>query len=513
MMLAPHAAHDRKKVYVFLPPTSTCIASIRARSYTSRQPDARLEVRELHPRAVAGLRRHIVAAMDSAWLEAAHRSSHCPNGCSRKTPCLVRDPNTAQLSVSLYCSLTARENLSPLCDYVLESQGYNPYCLPLPNRQQQPTNHLNTAPRLWLRAHRNRPGRPLGNECMLWSNQTKRKERNHVTFGTTVHTPDQLTNRVLLITGPVSDGFWVRVITVLAHATWAKLNGLSVAVRYRSERDNYFDRAIAAPSEDGWTRYFEPINPPTGASTSFVQLGCHAGARAWEQFGLYAAGSKEAATQREARVRLMAELGVRPRKRWIRAADRFWSRHVERLGAGRPVVGVHMRATDKAVNVLPTSTYITTLNAFLCHFPNAIVFVATDNEVSLEAVRHWSRRSRHRAPVVSRPAIRSHSYRSTLNNPMTNPGVHAHVLNLTAQAATLGEDVMLDTLLLSRANFLLKGTSAVADFALYFNPTLAGNTVEYELSPSPHHAWANLSRCPQEIARRQEKLSTAASLG
>ena len=442
------------------------------------------------------------------WHEAAFRAGHCPDGCSRKTPCLIRDSDTAQLSASLYCSLTSRDTLPPLCRHVLASQVHNPYCLPLPQRQQ-PTDHLDAAPRHWLRARWNRPRRLLGaNECTLWPNNTKRKERKHVTFGTTVHTEDQLTNRVLLVTGPVSDGFWVRVITVLAHAIWAKLNGLSVAVRYNSERDNYFDRAIA-PDEDGWTRYFEPINPPTGASTSFVQLGCHAGARAWEQFGLYARGSKEAAEQRETRVRLMAELGVRPQKRWIREVDDFWVRHVESFGAGRPVVGVHMRATDKASHILPTSTYIRTLNAFMCHFPSAIVFVATDNEVSLEAVRQWSRRSRHRAPVVSRPAIRSRSHRSKCDRrglcTKTNPGVHAHVLNLTAQAATLGEDVLLDTLLLSRANFLLKGTSAVADFALYFNPALAANTVEYELSPSPQHDWANLSRCPQvqETGRRE----------
>ena len=45
----------------------------------------------------------------------------------------------------------------------------------------------------------------LGAKCKLWSD----KKFKPLTFGTTVHTPDQLTNRVLLVTGPVSDGFWV----------------------------------------------------------------------------------------------------------------------------------------------------------------------------------------------------------------------------------------------------------------------------------------------------------------
>ena len=35
-----------------------------------------------------------------------------------------------------------------------------------------------------------------------------------------------------------------------------------------------------------------------------------------------------------------------------------------------------------------------------------------------------------------------------------------------------GEDVLIDCLLLSRCNYLLKCTSAVGEFAMYFNPDL-----------------------------------------
>ena len=59
-----------------------------------------------------------------------------------------------------------------------------------------------------------------------------------------------------------------------------------------------------------------------------------------------------------------------------------------------------------------------------------------------------------------------------------------------SKSATLGADVLLDTLLLSRANFLLKGTSAVAEFALYFNPALAANTLDLELTDhGPRPKW------------------------
>ena len=100
-----------------------------------------------------------------------------------------------------------------------------------------------------------------------------------------LHSAAELEGRTLLVTGPVSDGFWVRVIAVLVHARWAERNGLAVNVRYRSTRDNYF-AGDEGTADDGWTRYFDPIGT---AIKDYVQLSCQAGARAWEQWGQYAA--------------------------------------------------------------------------------------------------------------------------------------------------------------------------------------------------------------------------------
>lgn len=418
----------------------------------------------------------------------------CPSKCARLSPCLVADPSVEQVDVGLFCSGTQHQGLSPICTHVLQSPTYNPHCfpMPLPNGAHR-------------RALRKNGGRVEDDaDCDVWSASHKQKRVKGIRNASTGRlTPADLQGRALLVTGPVSDGFWVRVLTVLVHATWARLNGLPIVVRYSSQHDNYFDRSAAEPGEDGWTTYFKPIAPSASVQQrDLVQLGCHASARAWEQFGLYAMDLQQAAVQREERVRLMANLGVRPRRRWQRAAEEFWSRNVETLGAGRPVIGVHMRATDKAGAIISSAVYTDALDAFFCNYPNAVVFAASDNEASLHDLRRWSQRSRHKAPVVTRPAIRS----TVRQGRFTNPGVHAHLLNLTSKSATLGADVLLDTLLLSRANFLLKGTSAVAEFALYFNPALAANTLDLELtgcgralcgSERPH--WSNLSRCVREM--------------
>ena len=114
----------------------------------------------------------------------------------------------------------------------------------------------------------------------------------------------------LRITGPVSDGFWVRALVVMAHTTWARRIGLPVSVAYRSAQDAYLDQRDER--RDGWTQFFEPISARRtdsiwaspveslgkhmrtasgGSSGPLVQLDCFAAARAWEGGGADAGGA------------------------------------------------------------------------------------------------------------------------------------------------------------------------------------------------------------------------------
>jgi len=43
-----------------------------------------------------------------------------------------------------------------------------------------------------------------------------------------------------------------------------------------------------------------------------------------------------------------------------------------------------------------------------------------------------------------------------------------------------GEDVLIDTLLLSRVDFLLKCSSSVGEFAIYFNPALSQRSIDLQ---------------------------------
>jgi hypothetical protein len=78
------------------------------------------------------------------------------------------------------------------------------------------------------------------------------------------HLADKLrTGRLALrITGPLSDGFWMRVTVVLAHARWAYAAGMNVSVAYRSAHDNYDDMTSG---RDGW--YTSCILPRTAGAS------------------------------------------------------------------------------------------------------------------------------------------------------------------------------------------------------------------------------------------------------
>ena len=308
--------------------------------------------------------------------------------------------------------------------------------------------------------------------------------------------PVDLSGAGLRISGPLGDGFWVRAIWVMAHARWAAVMGLPVSVAYRSSHDTYYAPDLAG---DGWSQYFVKIdNVPRSAK--LLALDCFAAARAWEDMGNYALRSYANLTaQREQRARLVAELPVKPHRRFQRLADDFWAAH---FSPGERVLGVHLRGTDKQRFRLRVAAFMPLVHAFLCRWPNASIFVATDDSTQLETFRRSVARQAEPAPkVVVRDGLRG--------NGTWNAGVHAKRLQLQSQATVLGTDVLLDTLLLAKASFLLKGISAVAEFALYFSEHLRKPGGSYDLNlmfdrgqPKPPWAGACRTRQISPAARR-----------
>jgi len=157
--------------------------------------------------------------------------------------------------------------------------------------------------------------------------------------------------------------------------------------------------------------------------------------------------------------RLLARY-VRPKPHIRRAVDAFWEAH---FAPGATVLGVHMRGTDKRAEIggeiVPASHYMAHMDGYLSAHPDALILLATDSPRFLREMR-----ARYGAKLVAREALRSE------RNAFLEAG------------ATMkkGEDVLVDALLLSRASFLLKSSSAVGEFAIYFNLSLHERSLDLQ---------------------------------
>mmetsp|Transcript_10475 Transcript_10475/g.24255 ORF Transcript_10475/g.24255 Transcript_10475/m.24255 type:complete len:557 (-) Transcript_10475:392-2062(-) len=158
---------------------------------------------------------------------------------------------------------------------------------------------------------------------------------------------------------------------------------------------------------------------------------------------------------------------VKVRAHIMQEADRFW----EGLAAfGVPVLGVHVRGTDKQEwiggRVVPPAEYVPHIERYLAKSPSAILFVATDSPAFLS----WLQQ-KYAGRIYAQNALRSE------RNAFLDMDLTDHYRK--------GADVLIDALLLSRCHFLLKCSSAVGEYAIYFNVSLHNNSIDVQYA---HHS-------------------------
>lgn len=128
------------------------------------------------------------------------------------------------------------------------------------------------------------------------------------------------------------------------------------------------------------------------------------------------------------------------------------------------VLGIHLRGTDKGtanahpalMRIIRPEQYFPHIDHYLNLHADSKIFVATDQQQFQTQIV-----ARYGARVISTDSIRATGLRSVFEK---HDG-HGY---------QKGEEVLIDSLLLSQCDFLLKCTSAVGEFAHYFNPMLTG---------------------------------------
>lgn len=130
--------------------------------------------------------------------------------------------------------------------------------------------------------------------------------------------------------------------------------------------------------------------------------------------------------------------------------------------AGHHVIGAHIRGTDmRYAPVVALGDFVEEFDHQLRSRPDAKIFVATDQAQYLDELKaRYGNRLLHLDCFRSDGAV----------NPMALE---------RSSPARQGREVLLDALLLSRCDFMLKCPSAVGEFAHYFNPKLKSIDLNY----------------------------------
>jgi|Transcript_23566 hypothetical protein len=359
--------------------------------------------------------------------------------------------------------------------------------------------------------------------------------------------------RMLRVRGFVHDGFWVRAHFVLSQGMWASLRQIPFFVelhRHASchdlaaactvetavSMDECLERqlcdayssdphsATGAGGASGWEEYFRPINDiplrelhKTLRPESIVELSCHA---AWyynagimggnPQVSIYAETWAIAAAYRARNSALVAKW-VRVQPYILKLADSEWQRITRGRGA---VIGVHLRGTDKFIlPKIPPASYYEFIDAFLAHNQRVL---AQNGRPPPGHRRHQKVDTRpsgqNNSPLAGEPIIflatDDRGYQQDILNRYGPENVSqlfdGNILRAEANQAIWsgnsadhahgkGLQVLLDTLLLAKCDFLLKSASAVSEFAIYFNLRLANDSFDFNLQGQPFPEWMHHS--------------------
>ena len=308
----------------------------------------------------------------------------------------------------------------------------------------------------------------------------------------------------------VNDGFFVRVHFVMTQGLWASLRGIPFFVQglhgnascsdihraCQSERYSSYENCLvqnqcdAYSDHDGWHEYFEqPIRglvlPPADQT---IELSCPA---AWffnqgvlgghTDKGIYATDWATASAFRLRNAALVAAW-VRVQPSIQQQAQAEWDRLTRGACA---VVGAHLRGTDKFIlPKVPPDRYFPLIDGFLAQRGScAMVYLATDDARYQQAVidRYGAQRV---AQLNDGKITRAAGSRAIWRDDRSISSPHQK-----------GLEVLLDTLLLAKCDFLLKSASSVSEFAIYFNPRLANRSYDFNLQGQPRPQF--LARVPK----------------
>lgn len=191
-----------------------------------------------------------------------------------------------------------------------------------------------------------------------------------------------------------------------------------------------------------WSYYFDPIRLGKWDGGSFSSM------RKKDYFQAF----KKRRQLTRAQASKLVKKHIHVKKHILEKMEQFVVRHFDNVY----VIGVHYRGTDKSRKEAPRVSYEKVFQSIADHLPQNRpwrIFVATDEQQFLEEI----------LKAFPERVIACDAHRST-----TTTGIHFSCKNSYA----VGEEALIDALLLSRCDLLIRTSSNLSLWSTYLNPEL-----------------------------------------
>lgn len=271
--------------------------------------------------------------------------------------------------------------------------------------------------------------------------------------------------------GDPQAAFFAQFLYVLQQIRFAEVHQLIPIVNLDHAYNYYFDKGYG---ENVWENYFEPVSGISSSALDTFNNQTITFLRPEQQRLLFLGEGDEPPVnyddktrrwwqnQRSMGARLTAQyISLRPEIKNI--VDDFYQSQLK----GHTVLGLHLRGTDKSVRfdgkpfqgpdlftrIIPPEEYFPFIDEFLSQNPEGKLFVATDQRQFMDTLV-----KRYSYKVINTGAIRSSNEKA--------------VFSRSGSGYLRGVEVLKDSLLLSKCDFLIKCMSNVGEVAVYFNPNM-----------------------------------------
>jgi hypothetical protein len=299
-------------------------------------------------------------------------------------------------------------------------------------------------------------------------------------------------------------GLFNLVLGVIPHTHWALSEG-RIPIVYYTKNNCYWTPSGYRGRSSVWEYYFEPVipeypvsripphvlksiadNPPKGTDLGrFVdEFAFIANHGAWH---IRVDGEElrgpETYKVPSRKIRELASTIVRdyirPRDYIVEKADRFFNEHL----ADRHAIGVHIRGTDALMDPdrhvqqrnVNFRKYIAVLRRLRRKNPDALIFVASDAQASVDRIRNAF------GGVITYDSIRHQSGEITGRGP-AGGSMPAYLTQDRDRAAKSGEEAVIEYMLLCRCDYLVHNLSSIPRMVLLTVPDMPETTID---KPSP----------------------------